>query len=130
MQDDLIDLLDLLQTASTGSAALDARIGVALADWIANEPQGEDGPGAPGAAKCWSEDLMALLRLVPRDHNFSLGERDGVLWAWIQPNDKWAPSANEMRHDHPRGSGLILARTLPLAVTAALVVLRAAHTRP
>ena len=71
----------------------------------------------------WSEDLMALLQLVPRDHNYSLGERDGVVWAWIQPNDDWTPGDHEMRHDHPRGSGLIVASTLPLAMAAAVVAL-------
>lgn len=66
---------------------------------------------------------MALLRLIPSDHDFSLGRRDGVVWAWIQPRDGWVPAAHERRHDHPRGSGLIVAHTVPLAVAAATVTL-------
>jgi hypothetical protein len=72
----------------------------------------------------WSDDLMALLRLIPADHNFSLGVRDGVIWAWLQPNDGWEPADHEVRHDHPRGSGLIVAHTVPLALAAAMVTLR------
>jgi hypothetical protein len=118
LPDDFTTLLNLLQSAPTGGRALDALIGAALSC-----------PGCAGLGSDltvhWSEDLMALLQLVPRDHNYSLGERDGVVWAWIQPNDDWAPGAHEMRHDHPRGSGLIVACTLPLAMAAALVTLRA-----
>jgi hypothetical protein len=116
LPDDFTTLLNLLQSAPTGGRALDALIGAALSC-----------PGCAGLGSDltvhWSEDLMALLQLVPRDHNYSLGERDGVVWAWIQPNDDWAPGDHEMRHDHPRGSGLIVAHTLPLAMAAAVVAL-------
>jgi hypothetical protein len=116
LPNDFTTLLDLLQSAPTGGQALDALIRAALCcrDCAV---LGSD------LAVRWSEDLMALLQLVPRDHNYSLGERDGVVWAWIQPNDDWAPGDHEMRHDHPRGSGLIVASTLPLAMAAAVVAL-------
>ena len=90
---------------------------------------GRDDAALAGQASL-SEDLSALVRLVPPDHNFSLGERDGVLWAWIQPNDTWVPGPYEMRHDHPRGSGLKVACTLQLALAAALVALRALTPNP
>lgn len=133
---DLTTLLDLLQSAPEGSPALDARIdtvlvGLASGGLDAGDPHGrralgdESGPGVQAPAVRWSDDLMAWLQLVPRDHNYSLGERDGVVWAWIQPNDDWTPGAHEMRHDHPCGSGLIVAHTLPLAMAAAVVALRA-----
>ena len=113
MTDDPDELLYRLQTAPAGSRTLDALIEAFL------PPRTQD-----QGRERWSEDLMALLRLVPDDHNFTLGERDGVLWAWIQPNDEWSPADTEMRHDHPRGSGLTVACTLPLAMAAALVSLR------
>jgi hypothetical protein len=119
--DQLITVLDLLQTVPCGTPTLGALIHDVLAGPVFN---GRDGPGLADQTS-WSEDLSALVRLVPPDHNFSLGERDGVLWAWIQPNDTWVPGPYEMRHDHPRGSGLKVACTLPLALAAALVALRA-----
>jgi hypothetical protein len=132
MPDALTAFLDLLQSAPAGSRTLDERIGCALAGRVEipglYPRRASDEEFAPAAqAPRWSEDLAALLRLIPPEHNFSLGERDGVLWAWVQPNDNWTPAANEARHDHPRGSGLIVACTLPLAVAAALVVL---HSLP
>ena len=116
LPNDLTTLLNLLQSAPAGGRALDALIGATLSC------PGCAGSGSDLAVR-WSEDLMALLQLVPRDHNYSLGERDGVVWAWIQPNDDWTPGDHEMRHDHPRGSGLIVASTLPLAMAAAVVAL-------
>ena len=126
MLDYLTTLLDLLQTVPCGTTTLDALIqdvltGPALA--------GRDDAALAGQASL-SEDLSALVRLVPPGHNFSLGERDGVLWAWIQPNDTWVPGPYEMRHDHPRGSGLRVAYTLQLALAAALVALRALTPNP
>ena len=134
--DDLTMLLDLLQSAPEGSPALDARIetvlfrlasdGLGAGDPHTRQALGDESASGPWASAVrWSEDLMAWLRLVPRDHNYSLGERDGVVWAWIQPNDDWTPGPHEMRHDHPGGSGLIVAHTLPLAMAAAVVALRA-----
>jgi hypothetical protein len=119
--DYLTTVLDLLQTVPGGTPTLDALIHGVLAGPAV---VGRDDTGLAGQTS-WSEDLSALVRLVPPDHNFSLGERDGVLWAWIQPNDTWVPGPYEMRHDHPRGSGLKVACTLPLALAAALVALRA-----
>ena len=116
LPNDFTTHLNLLQSAPTGGQALDALIGAALSC-------GDCAVLGSDLAERWSEDLMALLQLVPRDHNYSLGERDGVVWAWIQPNDDWAPGDHEMRHDHPRGSGLIVASTLPLAMAAAVVAL-------
>src|SRR6202161_4772253 len=124
--------LDLLQSAPAGSRTLDAWIDTVLAGLPLDGSdhrecwQVFDNGSVSGLAQSavrWSEDLMALLRLGPPDHNYSLGGRDGVLWAWIQPNDDWTPGTHQMRHDHPRGSGLIVACTLPLALAAALVTL-------
>ena len=132
----LAGFLDVLQTALAGSPELDKRLGCVLTG-RALSGEGRDAASRwrnceiecsltmPSPKVRWSEDLTALLRLIPPDYNFSLGERDGVVWAWIQPNDQWMPAAHEMRHDHPQGSGLIVACTLPLALAAALVVLRA-----
>ncbi len=120
MLDYLTTLLDLLQTVPHGTSTLDALIHDALISPALNEPGNTSLPGPANL----SEDLSALVRLVPSHYNFSLGERDGVLWAWIQPNDTWVPGPLEMRHDHPRGSGLKVASTLPLALAAALVALR------
>ncbi len=120
MADYLTTLLELLQTAPAGGPTLDALIHSVLVDPTFDLPDAQ----GPETAARWSEDLDALVGLVPHDHNFSLGDRDGVLWAWIQPNDDWVPGVNEMRHDHPRGSGLIVACTLPLALAASLVALR------
>jgi hypothetical protein len=119
--DDLTTLLDLLQTVAGGTPTLDALLHGVLAG-SASDRRVEAGLAEQIS---WCEDISALVRLVPPDHNFSLGERDGVLWAWIQPNDTWVPGQYEMRHDHPRGSGLKVACTLPLAMAAALVALRA-----
>jgi hypothetical protein len=119
--DYLTTLLDLLQTEPCGTPTLDALLHGVLASPTFDE---HVDTGLAGQTN-WCEDISALVRLVPPDHNFSLGERDGVLWAWIQPNDTWVPGPYEMRHDHPRGSGLKVACTLPLAMAAALVGLRA-----
>ena len=59
--------------------------------------------------------------LLPPNYNFSLGRRDGVCWAWIQPNDDWRPAEGEARHDHPGGSGLAVADTPVLAVACAAI---------
>jgi hypothetical protein len=119
-------LLDLLQTSPIGTSTLDALIRRFLQSTILGGRPVAD----PEPTIRWSEDLDALVQLVPLDHDFSLGERDSVLWAWIQPSDAWTPSAHEMRHDHPRGSGLIVAQTLPLAMAAALVALRSHSALP
>jgi hypothetical protein len=136
--DGTAELLDLLQTARTGSRELDARIDCCLAGRrfvgmeISPRYQWRADCGSVRAAQPperWSDDLMALLQVIPADHNFSLGVRDSVIWAWIQPNDGWEPADHEVRHDHPRGSGLVVAHTVPLVLAAAMVTLRGLRGR-
>ena len=94
-----------LQAAHHGNPALDLHVAEVLARGAACPAPGgpaEDGPR-------WSSDLNQVLTLIPDHYNFSMGQRDGVCWAWIQPNDDWEPGENEARHDHPRGSGLVVA---------------------
>ena len=139
LPDGTAEFLDLLQTARTGNQELDARIDCLLADrhFVGMEicPRYQWRAPDRGAVQVaqppvrWSDDLMALLELIPADHNFSLGARDGVIWAWIQPNDGWEPAAHEVRHDHPRGSGLMVAHTVHLVLAAAMVTLRGLRGR-
>ena len=111
--------LDRLQGASAGSPALDGLIAASLQnDLIVRHA----GPRVPGRA-CWSSDLQAACALLPLDYDFSHGRRDGVCWAWLQPNDSWNPAFHESRHDHPGGSGLVVAATPALALACALVAL-------
>jgi hypothetical protein len=130
---DLPELLERMQTAAGGNPELDARIDCLLRErtclgmtdirsfrWCDGE--GRSGEAAPAFA--WSEDFAAVLSLMPEDFNFSTGQRDGVCWAWIQPNDEWMPGPEDMRHDHPRGSGLLTAYTVTLALMAAVLMLR------
>lgn len=128
-------LMDRLRIASSGSAELDAHFDAFLVD-RGKAPGSVDRYDQSTSARMhrrsapamrWSQDFVALLDLVPADHDFSLGRRDGVLWAWIQPRDDWQPAANEARHDHPRGSGLVVAFTVQLALAAALVALDGVH---
>lgn len=132
---DMIELAQRLQSAAAGNAELDARLDCFLTGRLFAEmetcrrylwrtPGCEAVAGVAEPPTRWSEDMMALLRLMPGNHNFSMGERDGVVWAWIQPNDGWQPGAYEVRHDHPGGSGLVVAQTIPLAVAAAMVIVR------
>ena len=72
----------------------------------------------------WSTEISGAFHLLPSGSNFSLGRRDGVYWAWIQPNDRWEPSQYESRHDHPTGSGLVVAATAALALASAAIRLR------
>ncbi len=119
--------MDRLQNARHGDALLDALVddGLhALAPRLRAHGLGR--LPASGAAR-WSDDLAAPISLLTMAYNFSVGQRDGVRWAWIQPNDDWRPKPFEARHDHPRGSGLIVAYTAPLALTAAALIL---CTRP
>jgi hypothetical protein len=112
-------VVDVLQLASCGSAALDETVSEALAR--------VSSAAAMAARQRWSSDISDALKLVPLTHNFSLGRRDGVCWAWIQPNDSWQPSDVEARHDHPLGSGLIVAETPVLALLSAALLLEARH---
>ena len=75
-------------------------------------------------------DLNDALILLPPDCNFSLGCRDGVFWAWSQPNDGWEPAPGEARHDHPGGSGLVVAQTAALAVTCTALVMHLRRLKP
>jgi hypothetical protein len=113
-------VVDVLQLASCGSAALDAMVSAALAQVISSAAD-------VAAGRRWSSDISDALQLVSLTHNFSLGRRDGVCWAWIQPNDSWQPSDMEARHDHPLGSGLIVAETPVLALLSAALLLEARH---
>jgi hypothetical protein len=122
---DIFAIVDRLQEAATGSQQLDALIGDAfkkLGECLAANDQ----PGPPHHSVArWSCELSAALDLLPEDYNFSIGKRDGICWAWIQPNDDWQPGELESRHDHPRGSGLVVGYTAALALTAAAIILYA-----
>ena len=119
-------IVDRLQLARHGSAELDAMLdavlarGTGVSDTVRNVIGGLR-PAIPGAP--WSRELTHVLALLPHDYNYSLGHRDGVCWAWIQPNDRWEPHEYEARHDHPGGSGLTVARTAALALACAAVIL-------
>jgi hypothetical protein len=124
---DIFAIVDRLQEAADGSQQLDALIGHAFRrlgerftrDGLAGPP--------PLSAACWSRELSAALDLLPEDYNFSVGKRDGICWAWIQPNDDWQPGELESRHDHPQGSGLVVAYTAALALAAAAIMLYASR---
>jgi hypothetical protein len=133
-QDQIADVLDMVQTAQAGNLELDARIDCALAGrifvcmgtecryyWRSAGPDCATGDAKPAAR--WSQDVMASLRMIPSSHNYSVGRRDGVCWAWIQPNDAWDPAETEYRHDHPQGSGLLVAYTMSLALMSAAMIL-------
>lgn len=114
----LRQILGRLRLARRGSPEIDAEIRAALAaTW-------QSRPTEPNALS-WSTNLGAALALLPYDHNFCVGRRDGVCWAWIQPNDAWEPAEHESRHDHPAGSGLMVAYTSALAFTSAAISLLA-----
>jgi len=109
--------------APCGNTELDGLIDQALsavgqlagASWLSVYVAGHGGG--------WSSDLGQALTLLPEGYNFSLGLRDGIYWAWIQPNDRWEPGENESRHDHPLGSGLLVGYTATLALSAAAIML-------
>jgi hypothetical protein len=130
----LADLVRLLERAERGDAELDARIDAALNNrvflrlvsdgtyrWCARGSGIVETAYAQGD---WLRDLSAALKLVPTDFGFSLGHRDSVCWAWIQPDDGWQPGPYEAGHDHPLGSGLVVAYTTVMALTCAAIVLR------
>lgn len=95
-------IVDLMQIARHGGPELDARLDEALADGIGAEapttvmPAAAPAPGwhptLPMRGGRWSTDLTDAILLLPPDYNFSLGHRDSVFWAWIQPNDCWEPA--------------------------------------
>jgi len=109
-------LVDRIQIARRGSAELDRQVDEAL-----RKSHGSSWDMPFGR---WSCDLDHAMALLPQSYNFSLGRRDGVCWAWTQPNDRWEPNEFEARHDHPAGSGLVVAHTAALAVACAAVILR------
>jgi hypothetical protein len=112
--------------APTGGAELDALIDEALAGLAARDPLSGPPVALLGRGTPWSNDLSQALHLLPTDCNFALGHRDGICWAWIQPNDDWEPGENESRHDHPDGSGLAVAYTAALALISAVLILHGA----
>ena len=115
-------VIDRLQSSAGGNAALDALIEDALLS-LANvaSPLIKAHVSARIGAR-WSDDLGASIGLLDLDYNFSVGQRDGMCWCWIQPNDNWNPQEIESRHDHPAGSGLIVAHTTALAMTTAIIL--------
>jgi hypothetical protein len=128
---DYVDMLrmivDQLQLARVGNDELDRTIDEALqfnCDEAGPTHQAIGGLGLPRQNAHWSTNLTHALALLPPDYNFSLGHRDGVCWAWSQPNDRWEPAEYEARHDHPGGSGLVVAHTAALALTCAGVILQ------
>ncbi len=126
----LLDIVDGLQVARRGSVELDALIDEALGvatSWL--KPEICPGFAARQPAR-WSDNLGAALTVLPANYNFSLGQRDGICWAWIQPNDHWQPGLHESRHDHPGGSGLVVAYTAALALISAAITLYAGLLDP
>jgi len=114
-------VVDRLQCAAAGSAELDALIEDAL------HALGDDPALPTKRAARWSTDLSAAIGLLSAEYNFSVGRRDGICWAWIQPNDDWQPGEFQARHDHPAGSGLIAAYTAALALMSAILLIHAAR---
>ena len=118
--------VERMQLARCGSVALDRLLADALEG--AFEADAENaicGLGRLTPGQHWSTNLEDAITLLPPDYNFSLGHRDGVCWAWVQPNDQWEPAECESRHDHPGGSGLVVGYTTALALTCAALILRA-----
>ncbi len=117
-------IIDQMQTVRIGNPALDTELGNLL-DVIEHRVclLGETVPRTPHARANWSTSLSDALGLLPHEYNFSVGKRDGVSWAWIQPNDRWQPQEHEARHDHPHGSGLVVAHGAALAMTCAVLIL-------
>ena len=109
-----------MEVARSGSFAFDAAIVNAFGDLPALGPGMADAGQLSPGPHC-STVLMDVMGLLPVDYNFSIGRRDGVCWAWIQPNDDWRPGMGEARHDHPGGSGLAVADTPVLAVACAAI---------
>jgi len=127
-------VVDRLQYASDGDAELDALIEAAFQalygalDTSAVSLGDNPFPGLPAARSAhWSTDLSAAIGLLSPAYNFSVGRRDGICWAWIQPNDDWQPGEFQARHDHPAGSGLIAAYTAALALMSAILLIYAAR---
>ena len=120
-------IIEQLQTAPCGSKRLDALLSGLLDDL---QPLVCVDQGCAFCVRAigsdWSTSLTDAIGLLPQHYNYSLGERDGVSWAWLQPNDRWQPQDHESRHDHPGGSGLVVAHSAALAITCAVMIL---HSR-
>jgi hypothetical protein len=117
--------VDRLQAAACGSLELDTSIDQSF-QCLSAALTGRGLAGLPvreGAR--WSTEVSTTIDLLSADYNFSVGQRDGICWAWIQPNDDWQPGEFEARHDHPAGSGLVVAYTAALALTSAILILYA-----
>jgi hypothetical protein len=132
--DVLLSLSDTLRVAEHGCAKLDAWIECFIAGkilvsadqdgrywWRWPDRETVNGPSLP--ARAWSQDSRPWGELIPADHDYALGRRDGVPWAWVQPNDGWQPGEHDMRHDHPAGSGLVVARHALFPIITAIVIL-------
>lgn len=116
-------LVDRLQAARSGSAALDALIDDAMHN-MQNVLQARQlGPLPRRGGARWSDELGAPVGLLTANYDFSVGQRDGICWAWVRPYDDWQPQEHEERHDHPDGSGLVVAYTAALALTSAVLLL-------
>ena len=116
-------VVDKLQIARAGGAELDALIDKSLGAIRRVYGPCLNGSFPAHAAAGWSHNLAAALTALPENYNFSVGQRDGICWAWLQPNDDWQPGDFEARHDHPGGSGLVVAYTAALALIAAALLL-------
>jgi hypothetical protein len=119
-------IVERLQSATSGSAELDALIEQALPSLPPFLAINARCGVRPASVAFWSSELSAAIGLLSADYNFSVGQRDGICWAWIQPNDNWQPGEFESRHDHPAGSGLAVAYTAALAFASATFMLGAA----
>jgi hypothetical protein len=118
-------VVDRLQSANAGDATLDALIEHCV-QTLATQLDARALARLPELrGSRWSSDLGAAISLLPTDDNFSVGQRDGICWAWIQPNDDWHPGEFEARHDHPAGSGLVVAYTAALALISATIMVYA-----
>ena len=117
--------VERMQIARCGSVALDRLVADALERAFEADTENACRFGRLTPGQHWSINLEDAITLLPRDYNFSLGHRDGVCWAWVQPNDQWEPAECDSRHDHPGGSGLVVGYTTALALTCAALILRA-----
>ena len=117
----LRDLILRLQSAPSGSTTLDTLVDDALQSLRTVLKAAKLGPLPPPGSANWSENVNTSVGLLGKHYDFSIGRRDYVCWAWIQPNDGWQRQDHDLSHDHPEGSGLAVAHTLSLALTTALL---------
>jgi hypothetical protein len=123
-------VVERLQNARRGSGALDSLVDEVFDSLTAFlDHHGLTCPPTRRRVR-WSTDVSVAISLLTTDYNFAVGQRDGICWAWIQPNDDWHPGEFEARHDHPAGSGLIVAYSSALALTSATLILHARQLYP